>query len=376
MFRFIHTSDWQIGKPFRNFEDRVAGRLEGARLKSIDRIASIAESHEARHVMVAGDVYDGQSLPLKTLMQPMRRMERAALLTWWLLPGNHDPARAQGVWERVRAEGLPDNVRVLARPEAVQVEPGVFVLPAPLAAHNLADDPTAWMDSYASPAGAIRIGLAHGSIKGFGSLVESAVSIHPERAVKAKLDYLALGDWHGVAKINARTWYSGTPEPDRFPDNVPGSVLAVSVAGPGAVPEVVAKASAEFVWAKRDIEISGVEDLVSLWRDLEEVCPDTGRLVVRLRIRGRVGLEALCDVQRWCQGTEGKVEFLDPDLTGLLPLVEDDAADPFAASEELSDAARLLRAMVSSEGDPRQKAAAAALARLAALARQATLEGA
>ena len=37
-----------------------------------------------------------------------------------------------------------------------------------------------------------------------------------DRAGHAAQDYLALGDWHGTRRIDARTWYSGTPEHDRF----------------------------------------------------------------------------------------------------------------------------------------------------------------
>lgn len=374
-FRFIHTSDWQIGKPFRNFEERVAGRLEGARLTAIDRIAELADEHGARHILVAGDIYDAQSVPLKTLMQPVRRMERAGHLTWWLLPGNHDPARVQGVWQRLRAEGLPVNLRVVDEPAVVEMEPGVFLLPAPLTAQSLTQDPTGWMDAAATPPGALRIGLAHGSIKGFGSAGDSAVSIDPERAVKANLDYLALGDWHGSARINGRTWYSGTPEPDRFPDNAPGSVLAVGLAAQGTAPQVAVMASAQFVWAKRVYEISGVGDLAGVERELEGLAGDMGALVLRLRLQGHVGLEEISAVERWSREFEAKVQFLDADTTGLLPFADDDDLSVFAVSQELGEAARFLRKVANDSGDDRQMAAAAALARLAVLTRQETAEG-
>jgi len=32
----------------------------------------------------------------------------------------------------------------------------------------------------------------------------------------ARLNYLALGDWHGRVQIDKRTWYPGTPEQDTF----------------------------------------------------------------------------------------------------------------------------------------------------------------
>ena len=61
-----------------------------------------------------------------------------------------------------------------------------------------------------------------------------------DRAATARLDYLALGDWHGTRRIDARTWYSGTPEPDRFKANEPGNVLQVDIARAGAEPIVFA----------------------------------------------------------------------------------------------------------------------------------------
>ena len=93
----------------------------------------------------------------------------------------------------------------------------MVVLPAPLTAKSTSRDPTAWMDAAATPSGSLRIGLAHGSVQGFGSAGEANVPIDPARAKSAGLAYLALGDWHGTTRISERVWYSGTPEPDGFP---------------------------------------------------------------------------------------------------------------------------------------------------------------
>ena len=73
-----------------------------------------------------------------------------------------------------------------------------------------------------------------------GRLPEAADAANPidgERAARARLDYLALGDWHGTLEIAPRTWYAGTPEPDRFRANDAGNVLLVELddAGRGAL---------------------------------------------------------------------------------------------------------------------------------------------
>jgi len=52
--RFIHTADWQIGKPFKQFGDRESV-LRQARLVAIENIGRLAAKEGAAHVLVAGD---------------------------------------------------------------------------------------------------------------------------------------------------------------------------------------------------------------------------------------------------------------------------------------------------------------------------------
>src|SRR5690606_21852288 len=78
-------------------------------------------------------------------------------------------------------------------------------------------------------------GRPHGAVR--GRLRGEPVAAKPpaaDRAARARLDYLALGDWHGCLEVDARTWYAGTPEADRFRGNAPGHVLEVEIAAPGA----------------------------------------------------------------------------------------------------------------------------------------------
>src|SRR5690606_18796715 len=104
-------------------------------------------------------------------------------------------------------------------------------------------------DDMASPAGMFRVGLAHGSVTGrLPEGIDSSNPIAPDRALRARLDYLALGDWHGCLRIDDRTWYAGTPEQDRFRGNDPGYALSVKIAEPGAVPEVTRLRVGQYHW--------------------------------------------------------------------------------------------------------------------------------
>ena len=61
-FKFVHTADWQIGKVFRFVDETTMGVLQEARLNAISRLGKLAEEHEVKHILVAGDVYDREAL--------------------------------------------------------------------------------------------------------------------------------------------------------------------------------------------------------------------------------------------------------------------------------------------------------------------------
>lgn len=256
--KIIHTADWQLGKPFGRFPQDVSGALSEARLDAIDRIAAVAADRGAAHVLTAGDIFDNIDPGDRVVMQALSRMERADV-TWWLMPGNHDHARQGGLWSRVRRLA-PPRVRIVDTPEAVELAEGAWLLPAPLEHRKTTLDPTASMVDMATPPGALRIGLAHGSIKEFGATGDSANLIPPDRARSAELDYLALGDWHGYLPVGDRAAYSGTPETDRFGRDEPGACIVVDVRQ-GDAPMLERVETGRYRWLSRRWEVTCAEDL-------------------------------------------------------------------------------------------------------------------
>lgn len=283
-FRFIHTADWQIGTQFGAFPSDLAAVLRDARTNVISRIGNLASDKSVGHVVVAGDVWDSEQPSPQMIRQPLDLMGGVKDVTWWMLPGNHDPVRNNMLWDRV-AEFAPDNVRLMLVPEPIEAEAGVWLLPAPWNSKNPGRDLTEWMDEASTPKGEIRIGIGHGSVRDFSSPHGTSESgnksvINPDRAGQARLDYLALGDWHGTMEINSKTWYSGTPEPDRFPRNNPGNVLLVEATS-GSDPVVEILTTAQFTWQTSEIpcfsgdqsypDIDGWENLGTLRQTLLQV---------------------------------------------------------------------------------------------------------
>jgi len=91
--RFIHTADWQLGKPFGGMPGDVRAALQEARFDAIDAVAEAAVVEGASLVIVAGDVFDSAAPSDRDIRQALLRMGRAQGLRWFLLPGNHDYAR-------------------------------------------------------------------------------------------------------------------------------------------------------------------------------------------------------------------------------------------------------------------------------------------
>jgi len=238
--KFLHTADWQIGRQYTTFPEDDAVPLAEARLAAVERLAQLANEHQVDAVLVAGDVFDLQTVSERTVRQMFLAMQ-GYVGPWVLISGNHDAALAESVWTRAQRLGVvPAHVHLALSPQPVLLlEAGLAVLPAPLTQRHTFEDTTAWFNSAETPAGLLRVGLAHGSVQGvLAEEIDSPNPIAPDRAVQARLDYLALGDWHGCKQINARTWYSGTPEPDRFKSNDAGLALLVSIEAPGAEPTV------------------------------------------------------------------------------------------------------------------------------------------
>ncbi|GBR45730.1 metallophosphoesterase family protein [Neokomagataea thailandica] len=294
--KFIHTADWQLGKPFGRFDEERRSALTQARFDVIDRIGQHAKNHDVRHVLVAGDVFDTEGPQDRTIAQALTRMERYPCC-WWLLPGNHDFARNHGLWDRVRARlgrGQVGEVKLLTEAVPHEIEDGVWLLPAPLLGRHTQDDPTAVFDTMQTPQARLRIGLAHGGITQFtqGHDASAENLIAPNRAHLSALDYLALGDWHGRLKIDARTWYSGTPEVDRFHPaegrDRPGEVLLVTLS-PEQEPDVQVLSTGRYRWIEQSWMVDG---LTSYCAQLERFLAgvDVPETLLRLKLAGMMDL--------------------------------------------------------------------------------------
>lgn len=363
MVRLLHTADWQLGRTFAGVDGDAGAALREARFEAVRTMAALARENAVDAVLVAGDVFDDGGVSRRTI-------ERALAATgeftgpWVLLPGNHDAAVAGGLWDRLIAAGLPSRIVPVLEPVPIYLADGaVAVLPAPLSARRTLEDITGWMDAAITPSSVMRIGLAHGAVTGRLPVGADAQNpIAATRADTARLDYMALGDQHGCGEVAPRTWYSGTPEPDRFPHNDPGWALLVEIDAPGASPRVQKLRTAGYEWQTRPVELVAV-DADQIAARLDTALRDIGRrdrCVLRLELRGALGLAARAALDDAIVGLAATLRHL---VLDDVIIAEPDAADTarLASEPRMAEVAgRLLGA--SREGTDLEQRAVAALA--------------
>ena len=357
--RFLHTADWHLGKPFNQIPGDAGARLREARFEAVARIATLARERQVDAVLVAGDVFDDNLVAEKTLARALAAM-RGFVGLWIVIPGNHDAALAESAWTRLARLETSKNIRLALTAEPITAEDGRWtVLPSPLVERRTMDDTTIWMNE--APSRGIRIGLAHGSVERL--LPEAAVPTNPigaDRADRAKLDYLALGDWHVCREVGPRTWYAGTPEPDSWRARDGGRALLVEIAGQGSEPQIEHLEVGRFSWhdevldlTQGDIEVA-VDSLMSHLQSKEHALLAL-RLVGAVGIAGREAVDGA--LARWAprlhhlevDDTQLRLSPEDQDLLGL-------NIDPLVAA-----VADRLRVRLASRDEDEREAAALAL---------------
>ena len=301
MIKFLHTADWQIGKPFQSVED-ISKResLRKQRLDTVRNLKSLIDAEKVSFVVVSGDLFDS-STPDSATVSGLCSAIGSLEVPVYAIPGNHDHGGPGCIWEqefflREQAQLAP-NFHILLEAKPVIFE-HVVLLPCPLLRRHESSDPTAWLRTEPNglPQELPRIVLAHGSTQGFSSSgdADEAAAVNqidlsqlPEHAY----DYIALGDWHGMKEVTPYAWFSGTPEQDRFArgdNNRPGHVLLVETDKHASPASIKAIPTGQIGWHELEpFTLTGDDDLDTLEAQVNErVGNRTGKDLLKLNVHG------------------------------------------------------------------------------------------
>jgi len=305
---FLHSADWQIGKPFARIGDPQKNSVvRQERIHAIDRLGAAAREVEAAFVVVAGDLFDSTTPEKSTVSATCSAIGRIGVPVF-AIPGNHDHGGPGSIWDqdffRREHAALAPNFTVLLSPDPVELEQAVL-LPCPLLRRQDAGDPTGWLrgSDLSAFGNKPRIVLAHGSTQQFVALDPAdedgpeggANQIALERLPGADIDYIALGDWHGMKQVGAKAWYAGTPEFDRFAkgsDHSPGYVLVVTVHR-GEEPKVTPICTSRLGWHAVEHFFTDDTDLAVLETRMEGLLgARVDQDLVRMELTGSLGFGA------------------------------------------------------------------------------------
>ncbi len=368
---FIHTADWQLGKPFAGVEDPLKRSiLQNERMEAIKRIGKIAKENNANFVLVAGDLFDSSTATKSTVSAACSAIGSIGIPVY-VIPGNHDHGGAGGIWEQEfylrEQKELAPNLHILLKAEPLELE-NVVLFPCPLLRRHESIDTTAWLRNFDFEGKSFGdkplIVLAHGSIQSFGAFSDDEESeggalnqIDVEQLQMKPFDYIALGDWHGTKEVGENVWYSGTPELDRFPkgnEHKQGNTLVVS-ATKGEKPEVKVVETKNIKWHEFSINFTDDLGLNYLNDELKDrIGTNANKDLVHLHLDGSLGLEAYSNLEIILESFKSRLIRLKLDnLTTISPNSQEMESLTQRANDPLISrvATRLIELSDSSDSD-------------------------
>ncbi|UUY46236.1 exonuclease SbcCD subunit D [Streptomyces yangpuensis] len=270
--RFLHTSDWHLGRRFHG-EDLI-----DAQRRVLDHICETVRAERVDALLVAGDIYD-RAIPgldaVRLFSDALHQLADLEIPTV-MISGNHDSAHRLGVGARLLARArvhLRTDPADVGTPVLLEDSDGpvaVYAVPylEPTLVHTRLGAGTAShqavltsaldrirADLGARPEGTRSVVLAHAFITAGGTPAgetgsERNISVggvaDADAAVFDGIDYTALGHLHRAQRVTDRVHYSGSPLAYSFSETGHDkSLTLVDLPGnaqPNAVPTVTRKA--------------------------------------------------------------------------------------------------------------------------------------
>ncbi len=293
-FRFLHTSDWQLGMTRRFLGVEAQARYDQARFDAVRTLGRLCRERDCGLVVVAGDSFESNLVspaPAARALEALREFPVSVVL----LPGNHDPLDEASVYRSAAfAANRPPLLRILGEEESIHLENAeVEVVGAPWRSKHPTGNPFLETLAALPPAGdsLLRIGIAHGMVDEIAFQGESQ-SVLPLDSLKLalaenRLHYIALGDRHSFTQVTDRIYYSGTPVATDFNETDPGRVALVELDGPSI--SVAPFQIGNWRFLPRAAELSGAVDADALCAQLETE-PEKENAIIRLTLSAELGL--------------------------------------------------------------------------------------
>ena len=383
MLRLLHTADVHLGARHTDLGDRAVA-LRERQFAAFEASIDLAIAQKIDVFLIAGDLFDSNVQPRRTVDRAaaqLRRLVEAKIRTV-IVPGTHDLHDRASIYRAYDLAALAgavgsDFLTVLTpdRQDVVLTALDLVVYGPCFATKRAPHSPLRDIDASKDDRATWHVGLLHAAVAIPGQTDNDDVVVTPEEIAATHLDYLALGHWHSTVQgvAGSTIWaYSGAPEAVAIDQDKAGSVLFVSLdetnrkkrvrvearpvaktrferldldaatvaTQPGLIGQLAAKADPDLVL---DVRLIGVRP-ETLDLDLDEVESALADRFLRVRVRDK-SLAPL---------TDGILPPVDTVLGAFIRdlegrIAESEAATPDGSADELRDALRLGRLLLTGE---------------------------
>jgi DNA repair exonuclease SbcCD nuclease subunit len=302
-------------------------------------------------------VFESNQVERQVVVRALDAMKATPGVTFYLLPGNHDPLDAASVFRSTTfLQHCPPNVVVLEDTVPLSVAPGVEVVGAPWATKRPLVDLVCRTIIDLPADGTLRVVVGHGAVDRLSPDPTDPALIGLsglEAALAAgQVHYVALGDRHSTTEVGdtGRIWYSGTPEPCDYAEDDPGNVLVVELDA-GSV-SVQPHRVGTWRFVRRQFDLGSSLDCQRVEEFLDGL-PDKPRTIVKLSLVGQLSLADMARLETSLDHAADLLGALEQweRRSDLVALPDGDDFEGVSLSGFAAEALEDLRQLGSGDGD-------------------------
>lgn len=205
--KIIHTADVHLDSPLAGVADGKLRRRE--LLRALSNVAEYAKNNGVQAVIVAGDLFDENSVSSETVKQTAQIISSVA--EWFILRGNHG-GKGYDVLKNC------PNAHFFGEDWSYYTRGGVTIVGREL---GVKDD--VYWQKFSPPKDTYNVLVLHGDVAD-----DSYGKIDKKVIAASKVDYVALGHRHEFSAMNfgtVRACYCGVPEARGFDEGKSGFVV-------------------------------------------------------------------------------------------------------------------------------------------------------
>ena len=364
MLKIMASADYHLGMKFAGYPG-VQEELAEARFLSLKRLVDRANESECALFLIAGDLFDRVSVSAKEVKRAAELLGGFQGRLATVLPGNHDfySGSSSSLWSRF-TEAAGDRILLLREPRLYDLshyDLNIVLAAGPCDSKHSKSSAVSWLREAGNQekptevrSGALRIGVAHGSIEGISPDAQGVYfPMKHEQLDEAPVDIWIIGHTHRQHPPDIRgiriprgapapVLIPGTPEPDGFDCRHGGTAWMIEVDEDKRI-GLESLFTGTYCFMREEHTLESASDLQRLARELRGI--EQARTLLRLTLRGRLEADQLFELRRHLEEAEKSLFYTHIDDSGLLESINEQNVE--AEFTEGSFPYRLLKQLIA-----------------------------